>query len=272
MSLSCGATGVTFPPGSPSTCSYVVPNDTAVKLTPNPGPRHSFKEWAGDCAGMASAADVTVTDNMTCEAVFQFMPELTVAITADSDAGYVIRSSTHPVNCGTRCTLAVPQDDDVALYVDSDGDGNSAFTVEWGGDCSGNVPGVTVPMDRDKECIVKVTEVDCSVPGQPTVDVAVIANRGGVDTPLTVDTSNPDLYVVQVNTGDVLTLDARQSTADQGRQVATASWQLDDTQLNGLETSFTVVKRTGDAVRGSLTVTDSCNHAASQNFRFDVVF
>ena len=114
-------------------CAQSFGSGTVVTLSATPDAGSTFRGWGGDCGGTAPTAQVALTGDRTCTAVFTQGSQLLTVTKAGSGTG-LVASIGSGIACGVDCAESYPQGTVVTLTATPDA--GSTF-AGWGGDCKG---------------------------------------------------------------------------------------------------------------------------------------
>ncbi len=118
----------------PGDCSESYSEGTQVTLTVAPGTGYRFKNWAGDCSGVA-ACSVTMSAAREVTAVFEIIPLFTLSVDKTVGDGLgTVTSSPTGIDCGNDCSEDYREGSVVSLAAVAGA--NSVF-IGWGAPCSG---------------------------------------------------------------------------------------------------------------------------------------
>ncbi len=138
-------------------CDEAFTEDTVVTLTATPDAGAVFTQWVGDAD--CSDGQVTMDANKTCIAVFDVAGggqqyTLTFSVTGSG----TVTSTLLGINCPTDCSEAYTENTTVFITATAQ---SGASLLQWGGDCAqfGNITGLSLLMDSDKNCTAQFSSV-----------------------------------------------------------------------------------------------------------------
>lgn len=132
-----------------------------VTLTARPDPGAVFTGWLGACSGTSATLVQVVVGAQSCTATFADEPRTLLAVTVEG-AGSVA-STPAGIDCGTRCTAALPVGSTVTLVATP---AAGQRVAGWSGDCAGSAATVTITLAAPRRCTVRF-EPDAVPPAPP---------------------------------------------------------------------------------------------------------
>ena len=143
------------PAGSPGTdCSESYDYGTVVTLTATPSANHELLGWSGDCSGVSSVANVTLTEARACTATFALVRHA-VSITV-AGAGSVL-SSPAGIDCGAQCTANFDHGTNLSLTATPEA---GQLFVGWTGDCAGSSAMTSIEVGASRFCTATFAPAD----------------------------------------------------------------------------------------------------------------
>ena len=138
-----------------SDCSQAYPAEDQITLTATPDEGAEWTEWGGACSGAATTCVVTMDSDKTVSGSFLGAGER--LLTVEKTGAGKVTSDPSGIDCGSTCTKAFTQDQDVTLTATPDL--NSEF-LGWTGatDCAETTT-CTVTMDESKTVQAEFTWV-----------------------------------------------------------------------------------------------------------------
>ncbi|MDM8559413.1 Calx-beta domain-containing protein [Candidatus Parabeggiatoa sp. HSG14] len=135
------------------TCTEAYSANTEVTLTATPtNIDFAFSGWSGDCASADTVITMTLDTNKTCIANFERQAppaHHNLSVTTLPNNG-VITSEPIGINCGTTCTVALPENTVITLTPTP----NDGFVfTRWSGDCASPAYQLPVVMNMPKVCM-----------------------------------------------------------------------------------------------------------------------
>ena len=132
-----------------ATCSAFFAQNSAVTLTPTPGPNSAFNGWSGACSG-TGACVITMDAARTVTADFRSTSHVLTVVKTTGTTGMgqgSITSSPNGINCGATCMKTFNVG---TVTLTAAAAGGSVFNGWSGGGCAGFTPTCVVTMDADK--------------------------------------------------------------------------------------------------------------------------
>jgi len=174
LGLKCGAL-----------CQYDYPSGSKVKLIAFPLQKHYLKEWTGDCSGTNQNVTITVDKAKNCTAIF--MPEqappppppvvFNVVVTKTGMGD--VKTADNSIDCGATCQHGYTANSNVNLTATPVA---GHLFKEWGGDCTGNNPVITLTVDKAKNCAATFAQQQAApVPNAPSQLCMALTGTYGQD-------------------------------------------------------------------------------------------
>jgi len=170
-SIDCGAT-----------CQHGYTANSNVNLTATPAAKYLFKEWSGDCTGNNPVITLTVDKAKNCTVVF--MPEpppppvvFNVVVTKTGMGD--VKTADNSIDCGATCQHGYTANSNVNLTATPVA---GHLFKEWGGDCTGNNPVITLTVDKAKNCAATFAQQQAApVPNAPSQLCMALTGTYGQD-------------------------------------------------------------------------------------------
>lgn len=169
-------------------CSESYNRDTVVRLTANSAAGMSFTGWSGSCnqdAPLAPGAnprlDITITQNMTCQANFITTPPPVVNYQLDvskitstgaiSNSSILSFSSAASINCGTNCMDDSVAENTIVTLVALPAGGETL--LNWSGSCTQGLEASQVLANQIM--FVMSSDLSCEASFTPPVNSHTVA-------------------------------------------------------------------------------------------------
>ncbi len=171
-----------------ASCSATLDYGQTLILTANAANDSIFKEWQGACSGTNSRAELNLTEDASCTAIFD-LSEFSLSTSTTGSGNGTITSNDQAINCGDDCNEVYASGTTVTLTARA---ANDAVFVAWSGDeqCVGTNPEVQVIVEGNLRCAAEFKgryTLEVTKTGQGKITSAVVGIDCGSDCSETYD-------------------------------------------------------------------------------------